>query len=74
MKEYTIDICDTKEHVYFSYVVLDYNLYSALENAVEKAYHDMDKTGKVLRYVDAKDSISKKCIRYNLMSKEKEVF
>lgn len=36
MKEYTIDIYDTKEHVYFSYVVLDYNLYSALKNAVEK--------------------------------------
>lgn len=49
MKHYSIELLDTKDHVFFSTLSLAPNITTALELAKEKAYHQIDKHKIVLK-------------------------
>lgn len=51
MKHYTIELLDTKDHVFFSTVSIAPDITTAIESAKEKAYHQIDKHKIVIRYV-----------------------
>ena len=70
MKHYTIELLDTKEHVFFSTVLLAENITEALELAKEKAYHQIDKHKIVIRYISVKDD--KEQYVYNMLTKTTE--
>lgn len=55
MNTYTIQLLDTKDHVFFSTVSLAPNITHAMEQAKLKAYHQLDKHKIVIRYVTVKD-------------------
>ena len=70
MKHYTIELLDTKEHVFFSTVLLAENITEALEIAKEKAYHQMDKHDIVIRFISVKDD--NEHVMYNMLTKTTE--
>lgn len=70
MKEYTIELLDTKEHVFFSTTILAETISLALEQAKNKAYHQMDKHNIVIRYVSVKNE--KTHYVYNMLTKKTE--
>ena len=70
MKHYTIELLDTKEHVFFSTVLLAENITEALELAKEKAYNQIDKHKIVIRYISVKDD--KEQYVYNMLTKTTE--
>lgn len=67
MNTYTIQLLDTKDHVFFSTVSLAPNITDALEQAKLKAYHQIDKHKIVIRYVTVKDNEQE--FTYNMLTK-----
>lgn len=55
MNIYTIELLDTKDHVFLRTVSLAPNITTAMEIAKLKAYHQIDKHKIVIRYVTVKD-------------------
>ena len=68
MKYYTIELLDTKDHVFFSTVSLAPNITTAIELAKEKAYHLIDKHKIVIRYVSVQDGQEQ--YMYNMLTKK----
>lgn len=67
MKTYSIQLLDTKDHVFFSTVSLAPNITDAMEQAKLKAYHQIDKHKIVIRYVTVKDN--DKEFTYDMLTK-----
>ena len=67
MNIYTIELLDTKDHVFFSTVSLAPNITYAMEQAKLKAYNQMDKHRIVIRYVIVKDNEQE--FTYNMLTK-----
>lgn len=67
MNTYTIQLLDTKYHVFFSTVSLAPNITHAMEQAKLKAYHQIDKHKIVIRYVTVKDNEQE--FTYNMLTK-----
>ena len=64
---YTIELLDTKDHVFFSTNSLAHNITDALEQAKLKAYHQIDKHKIIIRYVVVKDNNQE--FTYNMLTK-----
>lgn len=64
---YTIELLDTKDHVFFSTNSLAPNITDALEQAKLKAYHQIDKHKIVIRYLSVKDDNEQ--FIYNMLTK-----
>ena len=67
MDIYTIELLDTKDHVFFSTNSLAPSITDALEQAKLKAYHQIDKHKIVIRYVVVKDNNQE--FTYNMLTK-----
>lgn len=67
MNTYTIQLLDTKDHVFFSTVSLAPNITHAMEQAKLKAYHQIDKHKIVICYVTVKDNEQE--FTYNMLTK-----
>lgn len=67
MNIYTIELLDTKDHVFFSTNSLAPNITDALEQAKLKAYHQIDKHKIIIRYVVVKDNNQE--FTYNMLTK-----
>ena len=67
MNTYSIQLLDTKDHVFFSTVSLAPNITDAMEQAKLKAYHQIDKHKIVIRYVTVKDNEQE--FTYNMITK-----
>ena len=68
MNYYIIELLDTKEHIFLATTVLAETITSALEQAKNKAYHQMDKHNIVIRYVSVKNENTHYV--YNMLTKE----
>lgn len=64
---YTVELLDTKDHVFFSTATLAPNITEAIEQAKLRAYHQMDKHKIVIRYVSVKDDNEQ--YMYNMLTK-----
>lgn len=70
MKEYIVELLDTKDHILFATTVLAETISLALEQAKIRAYHQMDKHNIVIRYVSVKNE--KTHYVYNMLTKKNE--
>ena len=68
MDYYTIELLDTKDHVFFSTCVLATSITHALESAKVRAYNLMDKHNIVIRYIHVKDK-NIHYYSYNMLTK-----
>ena len=70
MKEYIVELLDTKENIFFSSIILDETISSALEQAKIIAYSKVDKYDIVIRYVSVKNENTHYV--YNMLTKKTE--
>lgn len=68
MNYYTIELLDTKDHIFFSTIELAETISSALEQAKIRAYHQMNKHNIVIRYVSVKNENTHYV--YNMLTKK----
>ena len=67
MYYYTVELLDTKDHVFFSTFSLAPNITHAMEQAKLKAYNQIDKHRIVIRYVTVKENEQE--FTYNMLTK-----
>lgn len=70
MNNYTIELLDIRDNVFFSTVALAPDIIIAIEHAKEKAYHQIDKHKIVIRYVSVIGE--KEHYVYNMLTKKLE--
>lgn len=70
MKIYSVELLDTKDHVYLEYALLAVSMESAIETAKAKAYKMISENKIVIRYVSVKDG--KEQYMYNMLTKKLE--
>ncbi|UVD41246.1 hypothetical protein [Streptococcus phage vB_SbRt-pBovineB21] len=70
MNVYSVELLDTKEHVYMEYALLADNMKSAIECAKEKAYNMISENKIVIRYVSVQDGNEQYV--YNVFTKKLE--
>lgn len=70
MHIYTVELLDTKDHVYMEYALLAVSMESAIESAKEKAYNMISENKIVIRYVSVQDGNEQYV--YNVFTKKLE--
>lgn len=70
MNVYTVEMLDTKDHVYMQYALLAVSMESAIESAKEKAYNMISENKIVIRYVSVQDGNEQYV--YNVFTKKLE--
>lgn len=70
MKIYSVELLDTKDHVYLEYTLLAVSMESAIETAKANTYKMISENKIVIRYVSVQDG--KEQYMYNMLTKKLE--
>ena len=67
---YSVELLDTKDHVYMEYALLADSMQSAIETAKEKAYNMISENKIIIRYVSVQDGNEQ--YMYHMLTKKLE--